>query len=129
MSRPELIIKQYQHEVETWRRILSFLSEENINIKKRLSEILKGMEKSDNAMLDRIEYFHNRLLKEDEIISFLSKEVADQNRLLTHEVYEDGNILKAVNGKQSKLRSALESAEQEFNKLNFEFNSYLSDII
>lgn len=126
---PELIIKQYQHEVETWRRILSFLSEENINIKKRLSDILRGMEKSNDAMLDRIECFHNRLLKEDEIISFLSREVADQNKLLTPEVYEDGNILKAVISKQLKLSSAIETAEQEFNKLNFEFNSYLSKIM
>lgn len=129
MTKADAIIKQFQHEIETWKRILSFLTDENINIKKRLSEILRTVESGDDKMLDRIEYFHNRLLKEDEVIAVLFREVGDQERSIMHNGFEEDLRLRATGDKQVKLRNALEKAEQEFNKLNFEFNSYLTGII
>jgi hypothetical protein len=123
------MIIQFQHENDTWRRILGFITDENINLKKRLSEILKTLNDNDSSVLDRIEYFHNCLLKDDEIIRFLYREVADQGKLLIREIYEDGELVKEVRKKQKKLRKNLEIAEQQFNKLKFEFNSYLGEIL
>jgi hypothetical protein len=120
---PELIIKQLQYEKDTWKRLLSFMMEENIHLKDRLSEMLK--DKVDTDSLTVAENFQTRFIKEDEMIQLLRKEVAELDNLLSRELFEDGRIVKEIERKQKHLRTGIENAEKYFSRLKSEFNNFL----
>ena len=121
---------QLLHENATWKRVLGFLTEENINLKNRLSEILQNKADCDKSFLEQVEYFQNSFLKQDEVLGFLRIEVGDQEKsLLPANFPGTAEQLKEIQNKQKKLRQEFESAELLFNKLKFEFNSYLSTIL
>ena len=37
----ELKLMQLRHEIDTWKRMLGFMQEENVHLKNRLSDVLK----------------------------------------------------------------------------------------
>lgn len=119
------MIHQFQHETESWKRLLEFLQVENVFQKTRLAQITR--EDVDNELLEQSEYFQNQFIREDEMISVMRHDVSEQDGWLTREVFEDGMIIKEVTRRQKKLRREIEIAEQKFNKLKFEFNNYLSE--
>ncbi|MEO8853426.1 MAG: hypothetical protein ABI359_06585, partial [Ginsengibacter sp.] len=75
IPRANLLVSQFRSENETWNRTLESLTDEDVNLKMRLSEILKNMDQRDDRLLEPIEHFHNRLLKINETIAFLRLEV------------------------------------------------------
>ncbi|MFM9911682.1 MAG: hypothetical protein ACKVOW_20340 [Chitinophagaceae bacterium] len=122
---PELKLKQLQYEADTWRRVVGFMMEENIHQKNRLSEILK--DKFDKNLLEEVERFQSWFVKEDELISLLRNEMAELDKLLVREIFEDGAIMNKVIGKLKYLRNNITAAEKEFSRLKAAFNSYLSE--
>ncbi len=121
MSKPNL--KQFQDESDAWKRLLCLLMDENVSLKYRLAEVLK--DKFDNNLLDEVENFQSRFIKNDGLIGLLRNDVAELDKLLVRERFEDGEIKKKVGTQLSKLRNNIETAEIQFNKLKSEFNSYL----
>ncbi len=121
------ILHQFRHENEAWGRVIRFLTDEYIFLKNRLSEILQKMDENDKILLERIEYFQNHFLKEDEIIGYLRMEIRDLNKLLALDSVENSEPFKEVKKKQKKLRIELEKTEQSFVKLKYEFNNYVSE--
>lgn len=120
-------LKQFKHECDTWKRQLCFMRDENVHLKTRLSEILKdGF--ADN-LLEEIEFFQNRFTSEDEAIGFLRNEVAELDKLLVREMFDDGNTKKKVDSKLKGLRSSIAVSERNFIKLKSEFNSYILENI
>ncbi len=124
---PELKLKQLHYEVDTWKRLLSFMTEENIRLKNRLSEILK--DQFNHNLLDEVEVFQSSFLKEDEMIGFLRNDIAEFDKLLNREIFENGRMAQKVEKKIETLRANIETAEKQFGKLKSEFNSYLSEKI
>ena len=110
--------QQMFHELETWHRTLSYIQQENIHLKNRLSEIIKnGM---DDTLLEQVEYFQNQFLNKDAIILLLRQDIAIEKDL-------DGSLPQKKNWKRhDKLRKDMAMIESEFGKLKFDFNSYLS---
>jgi glutaredoxin 2 len=121
MSKPNL--KQFQDESDTWKRLLCLLMDENVRLKYRLAEVLK--DKFDKHLLDEVEIFQSRFIKNDGLIGLLRNDVVELDKLLVRERFEDGEIKKKVGTQLSKLRNNIETAEIQFNKLKSEFNSYL----
>jgi regulator of replication initiation timing len=124
---PELKLKQLQYEADTWKRLLGFMMEENIHLKNRVSQILK--DRFDENLLEEVESFQSSFVKEDEMISFLRNDVAELDKLLQREVFEDGMIIKNVESKLKKIRHNIKNAEKQFGKLKANFNNYLSENI
>ncbi len=124
---PELKLKQLQFETETWKRVLGFMTDENIHLKNRLSEILKN--NFNPNLLEEVEIFHNNFLKEDERIDVLKKEVTGLDKLLVREIFEDGTIIRQVDSKLKRLRNNIKIAEAQFTRLKMDFNNYLSENI
>jgi regulator of replication initiation timing len=124
---PELKLKQLQYESDTWKRVLGFMMEENIYLKNRLSEILK--DKFDKNLLEQVEGFQSSFVKEDEMIGLLRNEVAELDKLLVREIFEDGTIIKKVDAKLKHMRHNIKNAEKEFSRLKSDFNNYLSENI
>jgi hypothetical protein len=121
---PELKLKQLQYETETWRRLLGFMTDENIRLKNRLSEILRN--EFDKDLLEEVEIFQSNFIKQDERISLLRNEVAGMDKLLTREIFEDGIIIKKIDKKIKHIRHIIRIAEEQFAKLKSGFNNYLS---
>jgi regulator of replication initiation timing len=124
---PEMKLKQLQYEADTWKRLLGFMMDENIHLKNRLSEILK--DGFNENLLGEVEIFQSRFVKEDAMIALLRNEVAELEKLLVREIFEDGRIIKEVERKLKKLRNNIKNAETEFGNLKSQFNSYLSENI
>lgn len=129
VSKTNQVLVQYRHENATWKRILGYLIEENIILKTRLSEILQNITIGDNGFLDKIEYFQNQFLKEDEIFGYLKLDILEQEQLLDPDMPEDSEKLSLIKRNQKKLTKELETAEKIFNTLKFEFNTYLSETL
>jgi regulator of replication initiation timing len=124
---PELKLKQLIYEADTWKRLLGFMMEENIHLKNRVSQILK--DRFDENLLEEVEVFQSSFVKEDEMIGLLRNDVAELDKLLQKEVFEDGMIIKNVQSKLKKLRHNIKNAEKQFGKLKADFNNYLSENI
>jgi len=120
---PEVKLKQLQYESQTWKRLLSFMMDENVHLKNRLSEILKNS--FDRNLLEEIENFQNRFIKEDSWIGLLRHDVVEFDKLLERDISEDGQVAREINSRLNKLRNNIINADKEFDRLKMEFNSYL----
>ena len=81
-TMPQNKVQQLKIESAAWKRLLDFLREENVYSKNRLSDILKdGFEN----LLEDLENFHNRFVKQDEVISLLRNDIAELDKLLLNE--------------------------------------------
>lgn len=129
MSDEKLLINQYRHETETWRRTLGFITEENITIKNRISEIVRNMNAVEPSSLEAIEFFQNCFVEEDKEISRLRSRLKENDNLLSHETYVDGKILKNIRHAQEQLRKEMDKNEKSFNRLKSDFNKCLSEIL
>ncbi len=124
---PEMKLQQLQYESNTWKRLLGFMTEENVHLKNRLSQILK--EKFNADLLEEAEIFQSNFIKEDELIGLLRNDIAELDKLLEREIFEDGNSVKEVKRKLQKIRSNMEIAEKQFGTLKSGFNSYFFENI
>ena len=118
-------ISQLQHESDTWKRSLFFLSGENVHLKTRLSEILKG--DTDKRTLETAEIFQNNFIAEDELIRLLRGDISAFDKLIVREVSEDGAILDELMQKLKTIRINMSNAETRFSKLKLDFNRYFLD--
>jgi predicted RNase H-like nuclease (RuvC/YqgF family) len=121
------ILKQLRYECDTWKRELCFMQGENVRLKTRLSEILR--EGIDNNLLEEIEDFQNRFVREDAVIGVLRNEIAELDRLLANEVFKDGATIRKSDNKIKSLRQTIIATEKDFIRLKSEFNSYIRENI
>ena len=120
-----LKLKQLQHEIDTWKRMLSFMEEENIHLKNRLSDVLK--ERFDKKMLDCVEGFQNSFIKGDQLLSLLKKDLADLEKSIITEASIEEGINKNTELAIKKMRIAVDKTERNFTTVNCDFNNYLSE--
>ena len=120
-----LKLKQLRHEIDTWKRMLSFMEEENIHLKNRLSDVLK--DRFDKKMLDNVEGFQNSFIKGDQLLSLLKKDLADLEKRITTEVSIEEGINTNMELAIKKMRIAVDKTEKNFTTVNCDFNNYLSE--
>lgn len=115
--------KQFQYETDTWKRSLALMREENIHLKNRLTEILKNG--YDKKLLENLEYFQTRFIKEDERIGLIRDDVAAIDKIILDQFWADERALKETNKKLAMLRNNVLHAEKQFNELKLEFSNYM----
>ena len=123
----DLKIKQIQHEVETWKRLLLYMQEENIHLKNRLSEVLK--DRFDKNMLEVVEVFQNKFLMQDYLMNNLKKEVASIEDTLYPKIISVKTTDNPSQKSISAMRNNIELAEKTFADIKSDFNHYLSENI
>jgi hypothetical protein len=121
----DLKLKQYKYECDSWKRLMIFLMEENVQQKNRIGEILK--ENYNANLLQHLDTFQSDFIKQDEIIGIVRNDIAELETLLLREIFEDGKILDEINQKVKKLRISIEKIEKDFGLLKQQFNSFLSE--
>jgi hypothetical protein len=113
--------KQIEYEIDSWKRFIFFIQEENMLMKKRLAEIIQN--EKEKQLLEFIEYYQNTLIMEDNVSALCRKDI------MTHEnnikIYKSGDKQFFLDHK--KLRKDIELIERFFNKLKFEFNTFFSE--
>ena len=114
---------QLQYESDTMKRLLGFMMDENIHLKNRLSEVLKA--EFNKNLLDEVELFLSRFIKEDEVIGLLRNDLSELDKLLMKNAFEKELIKKEVYKRIKNLANNVLIAERQFSKLKLEFNNYL----
>ena len=121
---PELKLIQLQYEINTWKRLLSFMSEENIQLKNRLSEVLKN--NFDKNLLEEVEIYYTNIIKEDELFILLRNEINELDNLLVRKVFEEEEFMKNFEKKFRRFSNNIKNSEKQFGKLKMNFNNYLT---
>ena len=116
-------INQLQVEVNTWKRLLNFFSDENVCLKNRLSEILKNG--FDRKLLEEFENFQTKFIKQDEMITFLRNDIAELDKLLLNEKLGIGKNENTIDRKLEHLRKNITNSEGRFFQLQINFNTYI----
>ena len=125
---PELRLQQLKFEADALKRLLTFMMEENVYLKNRISEILKNA--FENKILEKIEIFQNRFIMEDELVGLLRNDVAELDKLLhAQELKADKMVVEDITRKIRKLSYNMENTESQFMRLKAEFNNFLLDHI
>lgn len=120
---PGTQFNQLQYECAAWKRLLAFLLDENVHLKNRLSEILK--DKFNNNLLEKVEEFLSRFVKEDELIGLLRNEVVELDKMV-QQYHGQEDFYYDIERKLNNIRNNIITAEKQFSKLKSEFNDYLS---
>ena len=120
----EMKLIQLQYEINTWKRLLSFMSEENIQLKNRLSEVLKN--NFDKNLLEEVEIYYTNIIKEDELFILLRNEINELDNLLVRKVFEEEEFMKNFEKKFRRFSNNIKNSEKQFGKLKLNFNNYLT---
>ncbi len=112
-----------QSEIETWLRVIDFLSAENVNLKNRLSEVIQNDVSIE--ILEQIENYQNNFLTKDTVLALLAKDIKEFKRALEKEDLNDRDYVNKLFGTQSKLRDDVGKTEKEFINLRSGFNKFL----
>ena len=120
--------EQFQHENQTWGRLLDFFKQENNVLKTRLSVVVDH--KTGKDFLALAEHFQNRFIIKDEFIDELNHDINAQERMLKENITSGVAVMnERLMKRQDKLRNEMEYLEKDFAQLKNEFNKYLATVL
>ncbi len=76
-----------------------------------------------------MENFLNRSIQQDAALALLRNDVAEFDKLIVREKYEDGYVAKSVNHELNKNRINIRKFSSAFDNFKSEFNTYLQENI
>jgi hypothetical protein len=116
--------KQLQYEINNLKRLLDFMTDENVHLKNRISEILS--DRFDTYLLEEVDGFQSSLIREDNLIALLKNEITEVDSLMRKEADRDAGLLKKTEVKLKRLHRNMQTAEKQFGKLKLRFHRFLS---
>jgi len=118
---------QIRSESATWKRLLSFLMDENIHLKNRMSEILKA--DCDTRLLSKLETFQTSFIHTDTLVALLRNDVVEFDKRLNTDTQGEQFFNKNIAHWLQRMRRNINAAERTFNQRQTAFNDYLSENI
>jgi hypothetical protein len=116
--------KQLQYEINNLKRLLDFMTDENVHLKNRISEILS--DRFDTYLLEEVDGFQSCIVREDNLIALLRNEITEVDSLMSKETNKDAALLKKTEVKLKRLHRNMQNAEKQFKKLKLQFHRFLS---
>lgn len=113
----------YELEINSWLKKLDVLQQRNVSLKNKLTEVIKN--DVDHAVLEHVEYFLNNFINKDAVFALLRYDIAEQ--LKAANKIDEGKTVEILDSKQKKLRQDILKMEQEFTKLELDFNDYINN--
>lgn len=110
---------QFKHEHKAWERSLEFFRQENTLLKYRLSEIVDHNE--ETRFIQLAEHFQNELLRKDEKLDHLMKELHGFSGGFIEATGENASYSKVI-AAQENFRNQVLQLEKEFLLLSKDFN-------
>jgi len=115
-----IILEQLIYEVDTWKRLIVFIKNENLMRINRLNDIIKY--NNDKKILYKIENFQVQFMMLEELYSVLNDEVVDQhNRLMLVQKKEYEIDLISIIKHQQDIRINIEKLINKINKIKADF--------
>ena len=118
----EKSVRQFQTEIEDWKKILNSRMDENALLKSRLSDIVKN--NYDQNLLEEIEEFQTEFIREDELINSLRRDVNDLDNLLYSKMFEEGKMEKSFETKMDQLGRDISNSVTRFRILQSAFDDF-----
>ena len=118
----EKSVRQFQTEIEDWKKILNSRMDENVLLKSRLSDIVKN--NYDQNLLEEIEEFQTQFIREDELINSFRRDVNDLDNLLYSRMFEVGKMEKSFDIKMDKLDKDIANSVTRFRILQSAFDDF-----
>lgn len=121
-----IILEQLIYEIETWKRLIAFIKNENLMRINRLNEIIKS--NIDKTFLNKIENFQVQFMMLEEIYFVLNDEVVEQYKrllLVQNQEYEI-DIILLIN-EQRDIRLNMEKLVNKINKIKADFFQEFSE--
>jgi hypothetical protein len=115
-------VRQFQTEIEAWKKILNSRMEENVLLKSRLSDIVKN--DYDQNLLEEIEEFQTKFIREDELINSFRRDVNDLDNLLYSKMFEEGKMEKSFETKMDQLGRDISNSVIRFRILQSAFDDF-----
>jgi len=115
-----IILEQLIYEVETWKRLIVFIKNENLMRINRLNDIIKSND--DKNILYKIENFQVEFMMLEELYSVLNDEVVDQHNRLTlvHKKEYEIDLISIIKHQQD-IRINIEKLINKINKIKADF--------
>ena len=121
-----IILEQLIYEVETWKRLIVFIKNENLMRINRLHDIIKSS--NDKNILFKIENFQLQFMMLEEIYFILNNEVIEQqNRLMLIKKKQYEIDLIQIIKQQQDIRVNLEKLINKINKIKADFFQEFSE--
>lgn len=117
----EEITNRMKREISDWKLSLATMSEENNQMKTRLSDMLQ--ENFDINLLPQVENFYSHLLTEEEFINLLRHNIGELDNFITGEDRLNLNKNRFDNMCLT-LRSQMQTASIRLTKLKSDFNDF-----
>lgn len=115
-----IITDQLIYEVDTWKRLIVFIKNENLMRINRLNDIIKS--NNDKNILFKIENFQVQFMMLEEIYFILNNEVIEQqNRLMLIKKKQYEIDLIQIIKQQQDIRVNLEKLINKINKIKADF--------
>lgn len=121
-----IITDQLIYEVDTWKRLIVFIKNENLMRINRLNDIIKS--NNDKNILFKIENFQVQFMMLEEIYFILNNEVIEQqNRLMLIKKKQYEIDLIQIIKQQQDIRVNLEKLINKINKIKADFFQEFSE--
>lgn len=114
----------FKYEFGLWERILQHISEENILLKYKISELVNELEGNQNQLL-LIERFQNLFILCDSTISLFRKDFYKHVDEINYQIEKDSIDDNAIHA-HKKLRIEIQQIETNYNLTKFQFCDILS---
>jgi hypothetical protein len=130
MPQSFLLIDKCIHETTGWKLAVAEIQDRNILLKSRLSAIVKFLDSRHPVSIERMEYFYDLLLREDEITAFLADEIKTHNKLLERDAAQNKDAAgTATVVLHERLGNQVLKVKHDFSQLTLAFNSFAEQVL
>jgi hypothetical protein len=120
-------LSQYRYEANSWKRLLEFIRQENVQAKNHLAEVVRDSE-TQTYLLNDVEYLINNLLQIETAVRFIATDIGQYEKLLDKEFYVDGTS-KNIMSTRHTVTKDIKNLEGEFKHLKLEVDSFLNNTL
>lgn len=125
MGQNNIIPNQTIDEVESWKKILVFLQQENAIQKNMLAEVLKKNDSRNENLLETAEQYQNQFLQQDETLLFMWNDLAKLERLVKKDDFKNDYHERELSHRKKKLRKEIKMLDNNFSEMKNDFNNFL----
>ncbi|KAA9038724.1 hypothetical protein FW778_14355 [Ginsengibacter hankyongi] len=123
----QLILPQLKYEIDTYRRLLNFITDENVHLKNRLAVVVK--DNFEKNLVEELDNYLSKFVAQDELINLLKNDISKIENRLWGQIHDDGEIVKDIYPGLTVLQSNILTTQELLITLCSDFNSFLWEII
>lgn len=117
-------IAHWRYQSDGWKRTLEYLRTEKIYCEHYLSDLVKELP-ADAETLDEVEWYLDWFAQQETLIALVAADIADFDRLITAEVFEDSDLNRMVCSRCRLLRQEIGKIDKAWRSKRALFDSFI----